>query len=194
MYSLPADFPRLCYRRSYFDHGLSFLSSAEDILDSHSRDFNVFGASEIIISETVDIHYNHACIASEIGDFDLSLKEFSRAKEFHDKLKAQGYPDPKPIRARAVLGGIANSQNGLGDDSEAEITYGECLALGTPDDIHSAYEVNICRSWWARGLSELKKDSRLEAEKLFKKAEARLRELIGLREKAYGNNDVVDYM
>lgn len=194
VYSIPADFSRLCYRRGYFDHGLSFLSLAEDILVSHPRDSNETRASEINISEMVDIHYNHACIATEIGDFDLSLKEFNLAKEFHDKLKAQGYPDPKPTRASIVLGGIANSQNGLGNDSEADITYRKCLALGTPDDIHSAYEVNICRSWWARGLSELKNDSRLQAEELFKKAEARLRKLIDLREAAYGKDDVKDYM
>ncbi|KAF1955680.1 TPR-like protein [Byssothecium circinans] len=132
------------------------------------------------VIEAMRLHYTHACITTEIGDFKHSLHHFERAKSCHDQLTAQRHPGLTQMELRNYVGGIANSLNGLGRNNEAEGFYLESLKLGTPDDIDSPYEVNICRCRWAAGR--------------FKEAGDRLCELIELREKTYGKNDTRNYI
>lgn len=63
----------------------------------------------------------------------------------------------------------------------AESYYRRCLDNAeVKDDVHSSYEINICRSQWARGAND--------------EASTRLEELIRLREAKYGPEDFEDFV
>lgn len=134
---------------------------------------------EIFTFENIQLHYSYACIATEIGDFSLSHAQFELARTLLNDALRVGY-GPKPKLEVNILGGIANSLNGLGRNEEAEKYYLDCLKLGKPNNIRSAYEVNICRCRWAAGK--------------FEPAKKRLEELISLREEKYHEDDEVDYL
>lgn len=127
------------------------------------------------------LHYYHACIATEVGDFKLSLHHFKHAHSCFNKVTSEGCTGPTQRELRNYIGGIANSLNGLGYNNEAEGYYLKSLKLGDPDDIESPYEVNLCRCRWAAGR--------------FEEAGKRLCELIELREKVYKQkNDIRNYL
>jgi tetratricopeptide (TPR) repeat protein len=125
------------------------------------------------------ISYIHACIVTELGNFDMSLTLFHKAKSLFEFAQKED-STINQTRLSTYLGGVANSLNGLGLDEEAETFYLECFRLSTLDEYNSAYQINICRSYWSRGLLE--------------KASTRLCELIKLRDKRFGECDKHNYL
>lgn len=131
----------------------------------------------------IALSHARACIATEQGDFAEALEEFQKEDKQLEEAMEKGYSlteAQKNQKKRVILGGIANSYQGLGDQLKAEANYERCLKLGKKDDINSSYEVNICRSMWARGAHD--------------QAAARLNELIALRNAAKGTDDEADFM
>lgn len=125
------------------------------------------------------IWYNHASIATEIGDFALSLELFEKQQRILDDAVEKGFVDTNEWMD-CTLGGIANSYQGLGDHDRAEVWYKKCLEVVDPDNVHSPYRVNYCRSLLARGALTVASDH--------------LEQLIELREKRYGKEDTKDFM
>ncbi|KAL8833577.1 MAG: hypothetical protein Q9170_004192 [Blastenia crenularia] len=180
--STPLDFIQLlrkgaaiCYRKSLFNTGLSLIKTGQDILGEDPQMAPSSGHWSEKVMEAMRLHYSHACIGTEVGDFKLSLYHFQHAKSCHEKVTSQGCTGATQTELRNYVGGIANSLNGLGRHHDAEGYYLKSLELGKPNDIESPYEVNICRCRWAAGD--------------FKDAEERLLELIELREKTYKQKD-----
>jgi tetratricopeptide (TPR) repeat protein len=121
------------------------------------------------------LHHWHACIGTEIGDFELSYAQWQAARGHFDHLVGDGHPEATTEDIEAYLGGIANSLNGLGRNTEAINTYREAFKYAPKDDVDSPYEVNICRTQWSNGELD--------------EAAARLTKLIKLREMAKGEKD-----
>lgn len=100
---------------------------------------------------SIELNYNHACIATELGDFRTSLEKFQAALDVFQRIENIRGPQTTEmegqwkIREQSLYGGIANSLDGLGKYEEAEVKYRQCLAIKTEDDELSPYEVNICR-------------------------------------------------
>ncbi|EFR04153.1 SesB protein [Nannizzia gypsea CBS 118893] len=176
----------LCYSTGFLEDGLAHIKSADRILETLKRNSENLGSSQDSHDVTVallDICHNHACITTELGDFSLSLELFQKEQAIYIDAVANGFQSPPGSGADwriSILGGIANSYQGLGNQIEAELYYKQCLELGEKNDIHSPYEVNICRSQWARGA--------------LVEASARLEELIALREAEYGPEDTEDFI
>ncbi|KAM5452137.1 hypothetical protein MaudCBS49596_003491 [Microsporum audouinii] len=176
----------LCYSTGFLEDGLAHVKSADCILETLKRNSKTLGniqnSHEVTVA-ILDICHNHACITTELGDFSLSLELFQKEQAIYLDAVANGFQSPPGSGADwriSFLGGIANSYQGLGNQIEAELYYKQCLELGKKNDIHSPYEVNLCRSQWARGaLAE---------------ASARLEELIALREAEYGLEDTEDFI
>lgn len=175
----------LCYATGFFMDGLAHVKTAERVLDMlqrHSAALTKTPTPDYAADVTIRIYHNHACIATEIGDFKLSLTMFEKEMIFYNEAVRAGIKDPGGrSRLGIIHGGIANSLQGLGDHLAAEAEYRRCLECAQQkDDIHSSYEVNICRSQWARGAND--------------EASKRLEELIRLREAEYGPDDVKDFV
>ncbi|TPX18479.1 uncharacterized protein E0L32_011592 [Thyridium curvatum] len=176
----------ICYSVGSFADGLELLNSAGDILRSINASTRAWsekpGQIDMIMSK-LEMTHNYACIASEIGDFSLSLEKFQEEESIYTEAMDTIWKDSAEDhseRLANILGGIANSYQGLNDHTRAEEYYARCLELGERDDIHCPFEVNICRSQWARGALDV--------------ASTRLEKLIQLREREYGQKDDKDFI
>lgn len=147
------------------------------------RETDLVGDKHTIIAEKIGTHYVHACFATEIGKFELSLDHFRAGLALLEDAVASGYPrthkELSSLREHTLWGGIGNSLNGLGKDDEAEVAYMKALELRDPLDLTELYEINLCRSWLFRGLLE--------------KAAERLLLIIQTREAELGPDDTKDY-
>ena len=128
--------------------------------------------------EAVELHYTHACIATELPDFTMALKHFEKAKQHYDEminsgLALDGYE-------YVLWGGIANSLNGLGRDEEAEPNYRKALELKPATRKWSSYEVNLARCLFAQGKLD--------------EAKTRLEDFLKRRTEVFGENDTEDYL
>lgn len=181
---------RLCYATGFFRDGLSHVKTGERILEALEKDaalLSVAGSQDAdnILTGKLGIFHSSACIATEIGDFSLSLEMFE--KQLHvceqtvrDNVAHQA-GGKKELPMWRIFGGIANSYQGLGHQLKAEEYYDRCSEeAGDRDELHSPFVVNKCRSQWARGA--------------YAEASAELERLLSLREKRYGPNDSKDYM
>lgn len=128
--------------------------------------------------EAVEIHYTHACIATELPDFNMANKHFNKAMEYYNEMIAAGLPLEN--YEYVLWGGIANALNGLGRDEEAERIYIKALKLKPASKKWSAYEVNIARCMVAQGKLE--------------EAETRLLDFVKRRAKVFGVDDTEDYL
>jgi tetratricopeptide (TPR) repeat protein len=98
-----------------------------------------------------------------VADFADSLAYFQKGMKLSERLYTIK-PDNNfwfMDMRYALLGGIANSLNGLGRNEEAEVKYGECLKLNTVDEF-AIYEVNLRRCQWAMGKLEEASDGLLD--------------------------------
>ncbi|KAI0469332.1 hypothetical protein F4859DRAFT_523125 [Xylaria cf. heliscus] len=168
----------LCYRTSYFKVGLDHVKTGLDVLQQvkHQAVFFVDGTESTACSSLRGLHYNRACIDTEIGDFQSALESFLEYKRQYD---ASGEFDV--VEVSKTFGGIANSYQGLGNHDKAIEYYEKCLNLQEwSRQIHSPYQVNICRSYWAQGKNDL--------------ACKRLEELLERRQKELGpESDATGY-
>lgn len=158
---------------------------AEHVLDVLTRDSKSLikaPSPGYIFEAKRAIYHNHACIATEIGNFSLSLDYFQKEMTVYEDAINAGIEFPGGSNALTViLSGIANSYQGQGDQDAAEVYYRKCLeSRKNPDRVHSSYEVNICRSQWARGAND--------------EASSGLEELLKLREERYGHDDTKDFV
>jgi hypothetical protein len=127
--------------------------------------------------EFVELHYAHACIGTEIPDFTMSLDHFQKAQKYYKEMTSLGFPK---TNGHALLGGIANSLNGLGRDEEAEPLFLQAIAQKPAKQKFSAYEVNVSRCMMVQGK--------------LKEASDRLLDFIRRREEAFGPDDKQDYL
>ncbi|KAF2685916.1 TPR-like protein, partial [Lentithecium fluviatile CBS 122367] len=170
----------LCYKRGQFTIGLTLLTTAQDILGIDPSQSQLPGKWSAKVLEAMRLHHQHACIYSEIGDFELSLSHWQAAKKHYEELTAAGQTGPTDADIESYLGGIGNSLNGLGRNKEAIANYLEAFKHAPVNDITSPYEVNICRTRWADGQLE--------------EAASRLCELIELRKEAKGEDDTDSFV
>ncbi|KAK0702780.1 hypothetical protein B0H67DRAFT_687900 [Lasiosphaeris hirsuta] len=126
---IPVDFltllrkaEELSYKRSFFQPGLELLITGEGILADPNA--AIIGDERDVRFEAVEMHYTHGCIATELPDFDMSLKHFERAKRYYDVITVSGF----------VLNGY-----------EGGAYLRKALALKPPSKAWSAYEVNLSR-------------------------------------------------
>jgi len=109
----------LCYVTGFFKDGLAHVETAERVLDALEHD----GATLIraptpghIPDVILGIYHSHACIATEIGDFKLSLRMFPKQMDFYEAVVRDGtYKPLNNDRLGVILEGIVNSHQGLGD-------------------------------------------------------------------------------
>jgi tetratricopeptide (TPR) repeat protein len=179
---------RLCYVTGFFRDGLSHVKTGERILEALEKDrllLSAAGSQDLdnILVAKMGIFHSSACIATEIGDFSLSLEMFGKQLDVYKQGfgKNVAHPAGDEKKLRRIFGGIANSYQGLGHHLEAEKYYDRCLEEARDqDELHSPFPVNKCRSQWARGA--------------YDDASTELERLVSLREKKYGTNDSEDYM
>ncbi|RWA09517.1 hypothetical protein EKO27_g5578 [Xylaria grammica] len=138
---------RLCYRAGYFEIGLENVRTGVEILQQVERRVLSFvgGADAREIGNLRELHYSRGCIETEMGDFQSALESFSEYKRQYD---SSGVIDKRT--AWKSLGGVANAHQGLGNHDEAITYYQQSFQFQTTR-VHSPYEVNICRSYWAQG-------------------------------------------
>ncbi|KAF3286803.1 hypothetical protein TWF970_008642 [Orbilia oligospora] len=174
----------LCYKRNFLNLGLEILKTAEDIiaLNAEQSSLKIEGTEEAILNEIIEIRYQHACISTETAEFEESLEHFELAKESYAKFKELGYVKKNSTRYMTIVGGVANSLNGLHRNEEAEGYYLECIELTPPDD-WQPYNINLCRCLWDTGIPE----------KLNEGAN-RLNAWIAARADAFGPDDQNDYL
>ena len=141
-----ADGYSIAYRRNFFDHSLSLLDTIEEFLSSKNRR-QINATESQLAREEIEIYYSHACVETETGRFKTSLDYFQRGYELCQRLASQSTKELE----FALLGGIANSLNGLGRNTESEEKYQECLRIKDPNEEFSIYEVNLCRCQWSGG-------------------------------------------
>ncbi|KAI1760076.1 hypothetical protein GGR53DRAFT_511161 [Hypoxylon sp. FL1150] len=169
----------LCYRAGYLKVGLELVSTAIEIRRGAERKvISIINGTDAEAAKVWQrLYYNHACIKTETGDFQTALESFSEYKSLCDSSGDFTTKD-----AWRAIGGIANSEQGLGNHEEAIRCYKKCIQLqARPKDVvYSPYEVNICRSYWALNKNDL--------------ASERLEELLRLRLKELGaESDVNGY-
>jgi hypothetical protein len=111
---------------------------------------SIKGSDEGLLREEIELYYSRACIETEIGHFDASLKYFRRGHEAYQRLGLMNARQPSRMEY-ALVGGIANSLNGLGRNDESEVEYENCLKLKDENQAFSIYEVNLCRCQWSNG-------------------------------------------
>ncbi|KAF3193139.1 hypothetical protein TWF225_010984 [Orbilia oligospora] len=174
----------LCYKRNFLNLGLTILRTAEDIIELYTKQssLKIEGTEEAILNEIIEIRYQHACISTETAEFEESLEHFELAKKSYAKFKELGYVKKNSTRYMTIVGGIANSLNGLHRNEEAEVCYLDCIELTPPGD-WQPYDINICRCLWDTGIPE----------KLNEGAD-RLNTWIATRAAAFGPDDQKDYL
>lgn len=156
------------------------MRAGEKILNylNNDQDFDV-DASQLSY-QTIELEYVYACIATELGDFETSYAKFASALEYYEKSVKKGINQSSKSRQCTLYGGIGNSLNGLGRQSESEKAFRKCLKLNPPDIEFSVYEINICRCLWSQGM--------------LKEASEGLEKFLERRTKKYGAEDTVDYL
>lgn len=129
---------------------------AEATLSTRSE-FRIAASEQDLLRAEIDCCYHRACIFTEMGSFDSSIRYFQRGWDLVQRLGSSS-PDPGSPHPWSVdqmryglCGGIANSLNGLGKNLESLEKYNECLAL-KPNDNSTIYEVNRCRCQLAIGM------------------------------------------
>jgi tetratricopeptide (TPR) repeat protein len=125
------------------------------------------------------VHHVHACIATEIGDFEEPLEHFREARRRFDEMASQGLVKELAGRVEGIFTGIANSPHGLGKYAKAEPMYQEALEFADPGDPSSAYDINLGRRLWSMEKYD-------EASKQFE-------EFIVRHTPKYGEDNVEDY-
>ena len=168
---------RLAYKRNSFNLGFELLATAEKIL-SEGTPLHPKGSRRIQLMETVELYYSHACISTETGDFHKSLLYFQKGLDHHAQLVEQESVEI-PYMKTSLVGGIANSLNGLGQDDKAEKEYVKCIGMLQPDE-ESPYRINICRCQWSSGQLE--------------KASKGLEIVLARREDKFKPDDTQDYL
>jgi tetratricopeptide (TPR) repeat protein len=156
------------------------LKTAEDILETKWKRMRLVGPPEEIISQALEVHYVHACIASEIGHFEDALEHFQKAYQCFKDMARQGLVKDPPGRDEAAVGGIANALHGLRKYEEAEPRYREALRLADPDDLFSVYFINLGRCLWSL--------------QRYDEASEQLEDFLERRAAQYGPDDVEDYL
>lgn len=143
-------FIRLCYRKGHLKTGLQHVQVGLDILDKAEREvislISLSDADKVNLTR-FDLLHTKASIETDMGDFQSSLKTWLEGKSLFGSVQ---------LTPRKALGGIANSYQGLGNQTEAIEWYRECLKKLDPDRTEiSPYEVNIYRSYWAAGQQKI---------------------------------------
>ncbi|KAJ5414876.1 hypothetical protein N7509_000210 [Penicillium cosmopolitanum] len=175
----------LCYKRSLFGLGIPLLDTGERILTSQGGHSRLIGDGNATIIETVQLYYARACIETEVGNFSSSLKYFKLGLHWFDEGTRRGITGiPTRLQTEECLyGGIANSLNGLGRQTEAEQVYYKCISLKQPNDTDPVYDVNLNRCLWSQGSSR------------YDEAAKNLLGIIEQREKDFGQpEDTEDYV
>lgn len=131
--------------------------------------------------EAIWNHYQHACLHTDLGNFNESLTYFERCLELYNA--APESRKSECIMAYVIYGGIGNSYNGLRRQVQAEEYYKKSLEV-MPEGImaFNNYELSICRALYDQGPQR------------FAEASSRVEEIIRRREDAYGPDDHEHYL
>lgn len=132
---------------------------------------------EQFVTQKVEVCYARACIETEKGDFTLSLKYFRDGYDAWQQLDEMGRAKETGMDF-PLVGGIANSLNGLGRNEESVLYFNQCLAMSK--DKYSIYEVNRARCKWHQGD--------------LKGASEDLEDFLERREKEFGVDDTNNFL
>ena len=132
---------------------------------------------------TVELENNHACIATELGDFETSLEHFKAALNCYNENTGQDVSKFEDMREYTLYGGVANSLDGLGRHYEAETYYRRCLQLAPASEELSVYEINICRAMLHQQTADKLEEASMGLLGYLRRLKAR-----------YGSQDARDYM
>ncbi|KAK1833470.1 hypothetical protein QBC39DRAFT_346112 [Podospora conica] len=176
----------ICYTTGFLEDGLIHAKTGERVLEELEKDPRLLSPAGSQDAETMyiakrGIFHSYASIATEIGDFSLSLEMFQKGLAVYEEATRNGVDPPDKKGPAGIYGGIANSYQGLGDHLKAETYYAKWFeSAKSVDELHSPYPVNRCRSLWARDEYDA--------------ASAELERLISLRETRYGETDTKDHI
>ncbi len=118
-----------------------------------------------------------ACIATEIGYFRMSLENFQMAYKAFKEMKCKGF---KKENEYFLIGGLANSYNGLNHNIEAQRLFRQCIEYQPAHAVDSPYDCNLARCLWAHGEDE--------------EASHVVEDFMRRRAKAFGPDDIKDYL
>jgi tetratricopeptide (TPR) repeat protein len=137
------------------------------------------------------LHYCKAAISTETCNWDTALHHFDNQRELFLAMHStepvnSSLNSQKDIAIAkhwaSILGGIANSHQGLGNHVEAEEYYDRALAFYDNQAGEEAiwiYGGNLCRTWMSLGKLD--------------KASKKIAELLSAREARFGTNDESDW-
>lgn len=126
----------------------------------------------------MDTWQTRGAIATEAGDFELSLKYFAQARECIEEMITEGYVKRPDTREAQIAGGLGNSYHLLGNPEVSLEWYLKALELWTAKN-PPIYATILCRCLIDLG--------RLD------EASDRLEHILAERKAQYGPDDTVDY-
>ena len=160
--------------------GLKLLRTAESLLEDPDQRVKLNGSNESHLLHSIEVHSCHAAIATEAGDFNMSLEHFQKGLDIFNQALSMGYVHVDDAPHHILLGGIGNSLNGLGRNIEAEKAFLKCLNNKVSRTKFTPHEINICRT--------------LLAQHKLQEAERRLQEVINRRRQKFGPDDAQSYL